>query len=73
MKVIDELKRYTSLTESRAELNRQIATQFNVAEQKLMLDSVRKMLTIEFFHVLSLMKTERKIREQIRSGMRSDV
>lgn len=73
MKVIDELKRYTSLTESRAELNRQIATQFNVAEQKLMLDSVRKMLTIEFFHVLSLMKTEREIREQIRSGMRSDV
>lgn len=73
MRVIEELKRYTSLTESGSELNKQIATQFSVEEQKLMLDSVRKMLTIEFFHVLSLMQAERKIKERIRSGMRTDV
>lgn len=73
MIVLDELKRYTDLTERGSDLNKQIATQFSVAEQRVMLDSVRKMLTIEFFHVLSLMKAERKIREQIRSGMRTDV
>lgn len=73
MMVIEELRRYTSLTENTAELNKQIATQFSVEEQKLMLDSVRKMLTIEFYHVLSLMRTERKIKEQIRGRMRSDV
>lgn len=69
MMVLKELEKYTRLTENRSELNKEIASNFNIAEQKLILDSVQKMLTIEFFHVLSLMRTEKKIKENIRGGM----
>lgn len=69
MMVLKELEKYTRLTENRSELNKEIASHFNIAEQKLILDSVQKMLTIEFFHVLSLMRAEKKIKENIRGGM----
>lgn len=72
MKVLREVERYTRLTDNKTELNEQIASEFTIAEQKLLVESVRKMLTIEFFHVLSLMRTEREIKESIRNMMNNE-